>query len=89
MRKTMMFEGANKKEMSGVVWTPDEKAVGVVQIVHGMTEHMERYADLAEVLTLNGFVVAGFDLRGHGVHSTSDELAVFELGDWSNSLKDI
>ena len=89
MRKTMMFEGANKKEMSGVVWTPDEKTVGVVQIVHGMTEHMERYADLAEVLTLNGFVVAGFDLRGHGVHSTSDELAVFELGDWSNSLTDI
>ncbi|MDY3918800.1 MAG: alpha/beta hydrolase [Candidatus Limivivens sp.] len=38
----------------------------MLQISHGMTEHIGRYEKLAEMLTSQGIVVAGFDLRGHG-----------------------
>lgn len=43
-----------------------EHAEGVVQIVHGMEEHKERYYDFALYLAAGGLHVAVADLRGHG-----------------------
>lgn len=37
-----------------------------VVLVHGMGEHLLRYAELAAILAEWGFAVYGFDLRGHG-----------------------
>jgi alpha-beta hydrolase superfamily lysophospholipase len=42
---------------------------GAVLIVHGLGEHCERYARLAEFLNENGFDVRGCDQRGHGKSS--------------------
>ena len=39
---------------------------GTVQIVHGLGEHMGRYAGLAAVLNASGWNVLGHDLWGHG-----------------------
>ncbi len=47
-------------------WEPDEKPKAAVAFVHGLGEHMGRYANLAEVLTRAGYALMGFDLRGHG-----------------------
>ena len=38
----------------------------VVQIVHGMSEYVERYEEFAEFLTSRGCVVTGEDHMGHG-----------------------
>ena len=43
-----------------------EHAAGVVQIVHGMEEHKERYYDFALYLAINGLHVVVADLRSHG-----------------------
>ena len=43
-----------------------EDAAGVVQIVHGMEEHKERYYDFALFLAENGLHVVVSDLRSHG-----------------------
>ncbi|MCF0142882.1 MAG: lysophospholipase [Parasporobacterium sp.] len=52
--------------------------VGVVQIIHGMSEHQLRYAPLARYLSANGYVVITSDLRGHGDNVRSDnELGFF------------
>lgn len=37
-----------------------------IQVVHGMSEHQERYEYFAEKLTKNGYAVITSDLRGHG-----------------------
>ncbi len=42
------------------------KKKGVFLIVHGLLEHSMNYEHLEEVLASKGFVVYGFDLRGHG-----------------------
>ncbi len=43
------------------------KAVrGIVQIVHGMSEHVERYTPFAKFLVERGFVVCANDHVGHG-----------------------
>lgn len=39
---------------------------GVVQLIHGMCEHLGRFGELAGVLNEAGWVVAGVDHRGHG-----------------------
>ncbi|MEW9501210.1 alpha/beta hydrolase [Jeotgalibacillus marinus] len=44
----------------------DGKAKGVVQLSHGMVEHIERYEEFAQFLTTKGFLVVGHDQRGHG-----------------------
>lgn len=51
---------------------------GIVQILHGMCEHIGRYDTLAEALTAAGYVVCGNDHLGHGrtVRGT-DELGYF------------
>ena len=45
---------------------PDSKPRAVVQISHGIAEHIDRYRPFMEFLACNGFVVAGNDHLGHG-----------------------
>ncbi len=40
--------------------------VGIVQITHGLSEHMEGFEDLISFLTENGYICVGMDLLGHG-----------------------
>ena len=45
---------------------PDGKPRAVVQIAHGIAEHIDRYKPFMEFLAGSGFVVAGNDHLGHG-----------------------
>lgn len=47
-------------------WPTGSKPKGVVQLVHGMAEHIGRYDDFACFLAKNGYLVAGHDQVGHG-----------------------
>lgn len=48
-------------------WIPEtEKPVCILQIVHGMTEHIGRYEELALALAKKGILVVGDDHLGHG-----------------------
>lgn len=48
------------------IWLPQGAPRAVVQLVHGMAEHLGRYEALARRLNEAGFVVAGINHRGHG-----------------------
>lgn len=50
------------------VWWPEDPdhARGVVQLVHGMCEHIGRYDHFARYLAARGLVVCGHDQLGHG-----------------------
>lgn len=56
-------------------WDPDASAFpsprAVVQIVHGMSEHMGRYDAFARFLARRGFAVVGHDQIGHGKSAPS------------------
>ena len=48
-------------------WEPEaENVCAVLQIVHGMQEHIERYSEFAGYLTGKEFAVYGHDHIGHG-----------------------
>lgn len=75
-----------KSTIRALLWTPNgldgngehnaEMPRGVVQLVHGMSEHVERYAGFAEALCDAGFVVCANDHIGHGKSASSED----ELG---------
>lgn len=48
------------------VWAPEQEPWAVLQIAHGMAEHIGRYAQFAEYLMKKGVVVAMHDHAGHG-----------------------
>lgn len=54
-----------------VIWEPDDKVKGVIQIVHGMMEHIMRYEELARFFTNKGIAVVGIDLLGHGLSTNN------------------
>lgn len=54
-------------EINAAKWIPEGEVKAVVQIVHGMNEHIERHSQTAEFLMKNGIAVIGEDHRGHGV----------------------
>jgi len=47
-------------------WPAAGAVRGTVQLVHGLGEHIGRYAHVAAALNAAGWHVAGHDLRGHG-----------------------
>ncbi|OKO76024.1 alpha/beta fold hydrolase [Bradyrhizobium sp. AS23.2] len=52
-------------------WDSRGETRGVVQMAHGMGEHLRRYADTIDVLTSVGWTVYGNDHRGHGLTAHS------------------
>lgn len=73
MKKTDYFKSSDgKSNIYWCAWEPEIKPIAVLQIVHGMSEYIERYEDLALYLNKFGIVVCGDDHIGHG-HSTEPE----------------
>ena len=88
--KTEMFEFQSaERGLSAVVWLPDDQPKAVLQIAHGMTEHMGRYEEFARSLTQAGIAVCGFDLRGHGKNGDDPEIASFGEDGWQATLEDL
>ena len=54
-----------------IPYLPENELKGIVQTVHGMEEHIDRYDEFARFLARNGFVVGAHDHVGHG-KSVSD-----------------
>lgn len=48
-------------------WVPEGTPRGVVQIVHGVAEHVGRYDPAARFLAARGYLVCGEDHLGHGL----------------------
>ncbi|MCQ2519884.1 MAG: alpha/beta hydrolase [Lachnospiraceae bacterium] len=68
-REDFFFDSRDgKNKIHAVRWTPDEtvKPVAIVQIIHGMAEHVDRYEDFAAYLVEKGMIVTADDHLGHG-----------------------
>lgn len=88
--KTELFEFISEnKTLSAVLWLPDGEPKAVLQVAHGMTEHIGRYGAFAEQMTERGVAVCGFDLRGHGKNGDDEEIASFGENGWALSLCDM
>lgn len=60
------FTSSDGMRIACARWDSRRRVRGVVQIAHGMGEHVGRYAETIEFLVGNGLTVYGNDHRGHG-----------------------
>lgn len=69
---------------------PDVPVRGVVQIMHGIAEYIERYDGFMTFLAENGFVAVGTDHLGHGKSIESPEQQGFlaDKNGWDYMIKD-
>lgn len=74
-------------------WIPDKlsKKRVIIQLAHGMSEHIGRYDDFARALAGEGYIVVGNDHRGHGrTAKTEEDLGYFANNDgWDRVVKDL
>ena len=61
-----------KTKLHAVRWVPECKVVCILQIVHGMSEYIERYEDMAQFFAGRGILVTGDDHLGHGKSVSED-----------------
>lgn len=77
--------------LHGIRWEPDRRPIGVLQLVHGKSEYVDRYDATAKAACEEGYAVIGHDHLGHGrsvVHE--DDLGFFAEQDGIKCLlKDI
>ena len=78
---------ADGHEIHTQLWAPEGQSSCVIQILHGLGEHSDRYARFAAMAVERGIAVCIHDHRGHGKHA--DELGHFagDLG-WQQLVSD-
>lgn len=87
---TFSFPGNDGLTISAYRWSPKGKARAIVQLTHGMGEHVRRYGEFARALNAAGFVVYGQDHRGHGATAESaDALGQVGASGWGELVSDI
>lgn len=60
------------------IFMPEKEPLCIIQIVHGMVDHIERYRGFAEAMCAYGYIVAGCDHLGHGkTVKSSDDFGFF------------
>jgi alpha-beta hydrolase superfamily lysophospholipase len=84
------FQGRDGRDIVAYRWTPTGPPRGLVQLTHGMGEHVLRYDAVAHTLTDAGFLVVGQDHRAHGNSASSDaDLGRLGKNGWSELVNDI
>lgn len=67
MKKDINYKSHdNITTINACIWEPITEVKAIVQISHGMVEHIGRYEKLAEELNKVGILVCGNDHLGHG-----------------------
>lgn len=69
-------------------WEPEGNPCGVVQIVHGIAEHVQRYEDFAHYLNSFGYLVVAEDHMGHGKSIGVNGKPGYFHGGWFSAVED-
>jgi alpha-beta hydrolase superfamily lysophospholipase len=88
--KRFEFESTDGLAIACVKWEGHHDIRGVVQVAHGLGEHIGRYGELAEKLVDADFVVYGNDHRGHGLTARpSGSFGEFGPGGFNQLVEDM
>ena len=83
------FKSSDGLSISCVRWSSPHPVRGVVQVAHGLGEHVSRYEELAQLLVRVGFVVYGNDHRGHGLTASRGRFGDFGSGGFDQLVEDM
>ncbi len=76
------------KKIQAFFYQPDKEPCGIIQILHGLAEHIGRYQVFIEYFTARGFIVCGENHLGHGEVEEEDRGHFGEEGGWDVVMND-
>ena len=81
----------NIHTLSGKIYIPQDNIKGILHIIHGMTEHIDRYDPIMSYAAENGFIAFGYDNLGHGKTAKDEsELGFIASNDgWKLLVNDV
>jgi alpha-beta hydrolase superfamily lysophospholipase len=87
-KQEFYFDSADgKTKIHAIKWIPKIEISGVLQIAHGMLEHIDRYDNFAQFMASHGILTAGNDHLGHGASVlTEEDRGFFGEGDGNKSV---
>ena len=88
MRTDHYFDSCGAGRIHYCKWTPEGEIRGIVQIVHGIAEFVERYDDFANYLNTQGYLVVAEDHMGHGQSIGEDGVQGYFQGGWFAAVND-
>ena len=86
------YNSANgKNKIRAKKYIPETTIKGIVQIAHGIAEHIDRYDTFMTFLADNGYIAVANDHLGHGKSiSGKEDLGAFSENDgWNTVVKDM
>lgn len=88
MRTDFFYDSKGQGKIHGFRWTPEQEPTAVIQIVHGITEHAERYDQFARYLNKKGYLVVAEDHMGHGQSAQLGSTKGYFHGGWFTGVED-
>lgn len=88
MKYDLFYGSKGGGRIHGCRWEPQGQPKGVVQIVHGIAEYIERFEPLAIYLNSVGYVVVAEDHMGHGRSISADCPQGYFKGGWFAAAED-
>lgn len=92
MKKVELILEGNRfssTKIQGYLYEPESNVDKVIYVIHGMTEHMGRYEEFANIMTKENVAVVGVDLRGHGKTNLNNDVASFGEKGWNEVLDEL
>ncbi len=91
MTESTFLSSDGKTDIYCREYAPDGEARGIVQLAHGVAEHITRYDSFAQFLAAHGYLVVGNDHLGHGksVASEAELGCLGESGGWDHVVEDM
>ena len=88
MRKQIAYPSCGQGQIRGLRWEPEGEITAVVQIVHGIAEHVQRYDHFASWLAQQGVLVVAQDHMGHGSSIEGGSPKGYFTGGWFAAVED-
>lgn len=88
MEPEFYFDSLGAGKIRCRCWLPQGAPRAVVQLVHGIAEHVDRYDGFARFLTEQGFAVVAEDHMGHGKSINNGGIQGYFHGGWFAAVAD-
>jgi alpha-beta hydrolase superfamily lysophospholipase len=88
MNGDFYFASACGIQLHGYRWEPEGQPKAIVQIIHGIAEHVQRYDHFARYLSSLGYIVVAEDHMGHGKSICEEVPQGYFAGGWDGAVED-
>lgn len=88
MNGDFYFASSGGIQLHGYRWEPESQPKAIVQIIHGIAEHVFRYDHFARYLNSLGYLVVAEDHMGHGKSICQQVPQGYFAGGWDTAVED-